>query len=291
MNQVNSAGVQRNKMVYLSLAIILASVAIVGGIIAWSVLGSSGRMPKEEVNKGKQIKDATPSEVNKEQEKSEPEDDAAIVKTKKYKDMTREEKLAYYRNKYGDNIPDNLKPIVYYLENEPKEHYRGRTDKTSIFKHHSENIIASYLAMEPGTWVMRPTEYDAKFDNDFAKAIKEDIKILSDDSEEVRNLKQAVIEAKAYMQEEAKKGKAPSEIMTETSKEMYILGQYKRDLAEEISALKRDPNKSDDDVLLAVEAANKMLEKKGLKPLRQPNMMIRRANLKRAKARSKGTTK
>ena len=41
-------------------------------------------------------------------------------KKKKYNEMSNEEKLKYYRDKYGENIPSNLKPIVYYLENPPK---------------------------------------------------------------------------------------------------------------------------------------------------------------------------
>lgn len=210
---------------------------------------------------------------------------------RKYKDLTNSEKLQYYRDKYGDDIPDNLKPIVYYLENEPKQHFRAKSDKTAIFRHHSEREIASFLMVEPGTRMVRPVVFNERFDKDLAIALSEPIEITAEDSEEQRRLKEAVVEVKNELYERAKAGENPSQIMTDAAKELYLLGQYRDDLDAEVRAIKNDPTKSDDDLTLAVEAANKMLKKKGLKPLRQPNMLIRRANLKKAQKKAKGTQK
>ena len=207
---------------------------------------------------------------------------------KAYKDLSNAEKLEYYRKKYGDNIPDNLKPVVYYLENPPARNFRAKPGKASIFKHRSEREIASFLMVEPGTRMVRPVEFGERFDRDLAMSLSDPIEIAADDTEEQRRLKEAVIDAKAELLERAKAGENPSKVMTEAAKELYLLGRYRDDLEAEIRAIKNDPSKSDDDLSLAVEAANKMLAKKGLKPLRQPNMLIRHANLNRARKTKEG---
>ena len=200
-----------------------------------------------------------------------------------YKELSSEEKLEYFQDKYGANLPDNLKPLVYYLKNPPQVSYKSKTDETAIFKFRSEREIAAFLLMEPGTWMIRRVAFNDKFDKDLALALSEKIEITKDDTAEQRRLKEAVIEAKNELLDLAKKGISPSKAMTEAADELYLLGQYRHDLESEIRAFKNDPTKSDDDVSLAVEAANKMPEKKGLKPLRQPNMLIRKVNLKKLK--------
>ena len=268
-------------------ALLAGSLIAAGGIGGWlyySSSGGRGSTTTAQTNKAL-IPSATPATSPSAATPPPPP-----PKRKKYKDMTREEKLQYYRDKYGNNLPDNLKPIVYYLENEPKVNYRGKSSITSIFKHRSEREIAAFLMVEPGTWVMRPVEFGDTFDKDLAIALEEKIEITDADTDEQKNLKQAVINAKAELLEQAKSGKSPSKIMSEASNELYLLGKYKRDLEEEVRAAKNDPSKSEDDVRLVVDAANKMLEKKGLKPLRQPNMLIRRASLKKAKAKAKANS-
>jgi len=214
-----------------------------------------------------------------------------VPERKAYKDLSNAEKLKYFRDKYGDDIPDNLKPIVYYLENPPTKNFKKKPDKASIFKYRSEREIASFLLVKPGTWMMRPTTFGAKFDVDLIQSMQDKIEIKAGDSEEQRQLKEAVIAAKEELMDLAKAGEDPSKVMTEFAKDLYQMGQYRRDLESEIRAIKNDPSKSDDELSLAVEAANKMLEKKGLKPLRQPNMLIRNANLRLAGERKKMSSK
>lgn len=263
---------------FSTLGVIAIGIVVFGTAgIVWWLNRSNENVDKVVVERQKVLlNEVTPSAATK----------AEQPKPKKYKDMTTNEKLQYYRDKYGDNLPDNLKPIVYYLENEPKVNYRRKSNITSIFKHRSEREIAAFLMVEPGTWMMRPVEFGDKFDKDLATALEDKIEITEDDTEEQRQLKQAVIDAKADLLAQAKDGKSPSKIMSEASNELYLLGKYKRDLEDEVRAVKNDPTKSEDDLRLTVEAANKMLEKKGLKPLRQPNMLIRRANLKKAKRKA-----
>ena len=200
---------------------------------------------------------------------------------KKYSEMTNDEKLKYWKDKYGDNPPPNIKPIVYFLENPPQRHFKAKESPYKIFRHSSERHIAALLSVKPGNWMMRPPHYDEKFDIDFAAALSEPIEITADDTEEQRALKKAVIDTKAEIAERAKKGENPSDIMNEAGKELFNLGQLKRDLEIEVGEVRRDPNASDDDYSTMVEAANKMLEAKGLPPMRQPSIFQRQCALQR----------
>ena len=139
----------------LNLRLAIAAIAILGvtGGVAWSMVarrtGNRTTAPNGEPSKRGLI--ATNAHVGASTENANPSPEK-----KKYSQLTREEKLAYFRDKYGDNLPDNLKPIVYYLENEPKTNYKPKPRLEAIFKYRSEREIASFLMVEPGTWMMRP---------------------------------------------------------------------------------------------------------------------------------------
>lgn len=208
-------------------------------------------------------------------------------KKKKYNEMSNEEKLKYYRDKYGENIPSNLKPIVYYLENPPKQNFKPNSRPESIFHNRSEREIAAFLLAEPGKTMVRPISFNDKFDENFKESLTKEIELLSEDSPDQRELKLAVIETKKELLLKLKEGKKPSEIMTEAANELYQLGQYRNQLEKEILAIKNDPSKSNQDLIETVMAANIMLKKKGLKPIRQPNLFIRNATLKKSKSSSK----
>lgn len=207
-------------------------------------------------------------------------------KPKTYGEMSREEKLQSIRAKYGDNIPDNLKPVVYYLENPPQKTFHPARTKFPYFNRRSEREIASVLNVEPGTWMMGRARFGDKFDKDLAAALNEKIEFLDDDADDVRAMKQAVVDTKKELAERIKNGERASDIMNDTIDELYALGQYRRELQEQVGAVRRNAEYSDQDVEDVVNAANKMLEAKGLPPLRMPNMLIRHASLQKAAARA-----
>lgn len=251
-------------------------VVAIGSVAAWWFVGRSDNSKsatKGTVQKAQRpISEAKPKMATKA---------VTATKTKAYGDMSREEKIKYWRDKYGDNLPDNIKPIVYYLENPPKEHYRGKSRPEAIFHRKSERQIAAFLSVTPGNWMMRPKVFDKRFDDDFAQSMAEKIEITPDDTEEQRKLKELVINAKKELAERLKAGETPSEIMTATAKELYDLGQYRQNLRKEVIAAQQDPNLSDQDVADLTEAANKMLEAKGLKGLRSIHPAIRQGYLAR----------
>lgn len=201
---------------------------------------------------------------------------------KQYQDMTNAEKLASIRAKYGDNIPENMRAIVYFLENPPKHTYHPAKSRESIFKHESERVIASFVTTEPGTWFMRQPSFDGRIDADFAKALSERIEVTDEDKAEEAELKRLVSETKAELAERVAAGEKVSDILNAVGKEYYELGQFKRSLQGELSKIKRNPQYTDQDVQDFVEAANKMLAQKGLPPMKMPKMVFRHISLRRA---------
>lgn len=212
-------------------------------------------------------------------------------KRKTYKEMTNEEKLASIRAKYGDNIPENLKPTVYYLENPPQQTFHPAKSKFGYFKRNSEREIASILSVEPGTWMMGKAKFGDKFDKDLAAALEETIEFEDGDDDEIRAMKQAVIDTKKELADRINNGETASDIMNSTIDELYALGQYRRDLQEQVGAIRRNPEYTNQDVEDVVNAANMMLKDKGLPPLRMPNMLIRSATLKVAADRAAAKAK
>lgn len=204
-----------------------------------------------------------------------------VEKKKEINEMTDEERLMYYKEKYGDNPPDNLKTIIHYLKHPPKTNFSMKPSKFAIFKHPSERAIAGFISVVPGSFVVRPQTFDASFDKDFAESMFDKIEILETDTEEQRILKEAVIATKKELADRAKNGENPSEILTEYAQQLYDLGQYRVNLQQEIIKTTQDINASDADVEDIVAAANKLLSDKGLQPIRMPNLAARQLNLER----------
>ena len=70
------------------------------------------------------------------------------------------------------------------------------------------------------------------------------------------------------------RGEDIAQIMTDTRREMRNLFEYKSLLEEEISAIRDSGEYTDENIYEFVEAANKMLEDKGIPPIKMPRMLI-----------------
>jgi hypothetical protein len=201
---------------------------------------------------------------------------------------TKEEKraaqLKAIRDKYGDNIPDNLKATVYFLENPPQRTFHPARTKAQIFKHQSERRIASLLAVEPGAFMLRKPTYDDRFDRDFAEALKDPIEMKDDDSQEDRDLKLAVADVKTELGERMAAGEKPSAILNGLTDSLYELGKYKRQLEQELTKIRLDPTYTDADIGDFVKAANTLLQEKGLAPVQMPNLVRRGLSIRMAAA-------
>ena len=192
----------------------------------------------------------------------------------------REQKLKEIRDKYGDNIPDNYKAIVYFLENPPKKKFKARGTH-SYLRHPSERQIAGVVLTEPGTYFVMKPEFDSAFDRDFVNALLDKNEPNDDDSEEVIMVKNEIREIKKEISEICRKeGRKPSEVLNEHAATMYELGRYQRDLEDELNKIYASPDLTDKDVEDFCLAANQMLEQKGLKPMTIPNLTRRSIRLR-----------
>ena len=255
---------------------VLLAVAVVAAlcaaVVVYFLLHDSGKpVPKApEKPSGGKIAEVAPAVTNRVESVKPPEEKPL---------STREKRLKYYRDKYGNNIPDNLKPVVYFLEHPPQKTFKVEGD-TPYLRHPSERHIAGLILVEPGTlFVMKP-EYGEAFDKDFLNALMDKIEIYDDDPEDVKRVKEEVELVKKEISAICRKeGKIPSEIMNEQAAAMFELGRYQRDLEAELDKIYDSANLSDDEVNDFFKAANKLLESKGLAPLALPDMSKRSMRL------------
>ena len=194
----------------------------------------------------------------------------------------RERDLKQIRDLYGDDIPENLKPVVYFLEHPPKQVFKVKSN-LSYFRHPSERKIAGVAFAEPGSYFVVKPEFDEAFNKDFINALVDKIEISEDDSDEVKAGKSAMTELKKEIADICRKeGKTPSEVMNEHASSMFELGRYQRDLEKEIERIQTNPDYTDADVEDFCKAANELLGSKGLPPMPFPDLTRRIIHIQRA---------
>ena len=139
-----------------------------------------------------------------------------------------------------------------------------------------EDEICALVDMEPGDIVVGDIEYGEKFIVDFNNSLTNRITVSHDDDEYTRRLKEGVIAAKQDLYEAMNKGEDIAKIMTDTRREMRKLFEYKNMLEEEISQIRSSGDHSEAEIRDFVNAANVMLERKGLPPIHMPRMILKK---------------
>lgn len=137
----------------------------------------------------------------------------------------------------------------------------------AIFEHSCENEIACLLSLRPGDFLLGTPRYGGRFKEDFLKSLEKPIAIAPDDSEKDRALKEAVIAAKRELADALARGEDVERIMADARAELQDLMLYKMKMRRQFNDLRRECG-SDEDVGLYFEACNKMLEERGIAPIR-----------------------
>lgn len=143
-----------------------------------------------------------------------------------------------------------------------------RRAKSSIFKHRSENIIAGLLALKPGDSLVGTPNYNGTFTKDFFDSLQDPIVVEPDDSDEHKELKRLVVDAKKSLKEAMDRGEDVEKIIMDARRECQELARYKQVLQKDVYEYAMKEEVTDDDVDLFVQAANKMLENKGIAPMK-----------------------
>lgn len=141
-------------------------------------------------------------------------------------------------------------------------------DKYAIFDHPSENVLAAILTIEPGQTLVGTPDYRGAFKEDFLKSLSEPIIVKEDDPADVKEVKRALVEAKADLKAAYDRGEDIEDIVIRSREEFQHLAQYKQDLRVEVLKYAEREDVTSEDLDDFVNAANKMLEKKGIAPLR-----------------------
>lgn len=253
---------------------IIALVAVLAiGAIAYLFVAKEEPKPVGEEKRPVKIKEVEPA-------KTQPA--AAPAVPEKPKRLTKK----------GTPIPDRVQPDAHgvlrwpgglrWVDTNDLDIVKHPAPKR-IFKHPSENQIATMLEMDPTKMapflVGHRPKFGDRFIADFNASLYDDIKINDDDSPEDVELKKAVIETKKELHEAMNRGENIAELMNNAQKELDALCLSYQDIKKEMQKTLKDDAVSDEDAEIFIEAANKILEQKGLTKFSLPNMARRQGIL------------
>lgn len=238
----------------------IALIAIVGTAALWlmphnkeipSSIGDDNK-PATIADVGATAANASPAPVE-EEAIAEPEIPYWQVDASQTNGFTREMQMKWehrHRPKYKFDNP----------KRKPRAKYR-------IFTHRSENEIAALLMATPGASMVGRPNYHG-LTEDFMKSCEEPIIVSPEDDEYTRNLKQEMIQTKIELRQRLADGETLEQIIEDTRAEYRKLSEYKRTLTKEVMDMIRKEDVNATDIDLFVDAANKMLESKGIAPIR-----------------------
>lgn len=137
-----------------------------------------------------------------------------------------------------------------------------------IFDSFTDNEFATLLTLKPGEMLIGggvfPKDYEARF----LKSLETPIIVSKDDPDDIKDVKRAVIQTRLEMKAALDRGEDIRQYVKAAYEEAQKLASYKDVIAEELRNLRSQPDLTDDDIDVFVEAANKMLESKGIAPIK-----------------------
>ena len=144
-----------------------------------------------------------------------------------------------------------------------------RSHPAAIFDHSTDNEFAVILTLQPGeSLIGGPIRHGKNYEEMFRKSLETPIIVSKDDPDDVQALKRAVIETRLAMKDALDRGEDIKKIVDEAYVEAQKLSLYKETLREQINEAVRNGDMTDDDLDDLVSAANKMLESKGIAPMK-----------------------
>lgn len=273
-----SEPVKKNDAKVSSLVKVLVAgvlVLVIGALCVYLFSGE-GETEKKTASKGLgRIKEVTPAKAPKAEEPAPP------PKKKPFWEVPASETNGFTR----------MMQHKWEHAHRPPPGYTNTSSRTepppayAIFPHNSENTIAAYLTMEPGETLVGTPHYGPKFTKDFLESLKVPIIPSKDDSPEVQELKRLMNETKIDLKARYDAGEDIGKILEATHEEYQQLAAYKASIRSELLEFKKNPDATMEDVEDFVKAANMMLEKKGIAPLKlspisKRMLMRRKGNLK-----------
>ena len=177
----------------------------------------------------------------------------------------------------------------------PPAKYTNDTSRTeappayAIFSHRSENSLAAIMTLKPGATLVGDPLYERWFTRDFLNSLKEPIIVTKDDTPEQAQLKRDMNAMKIDLKARYDAGEDIAKIVSDTHKELQMLSAYKQELERDMNEMIRKPDITENDINDFLEAANKMLDSKGIAPMKLGPVARRR--LMRLKKANEGTNR
>ena len=222
------------------------------------------------------------------------------IKTNSAEVVAKAEDLGFRTNRFGE-VVKRVKPETYVDARGVLRYKNGnarvpnpedfknpirieRSTGLPHFNHPVEDEIATLISVEPGETLVGEISYRG-FNGDFVNSLLEKIEISEDDSEYDREIKQGVIEIKKDLAERIKNGEDLVQILKDARSELMRGAEYKAQIGELVHEQLLDPNVSDDELKDTIAAANKILESKGIAPIKETKFLRARERVLLAQER------
>jgi len=155
----------------------------------------------------------------------------------------------------------------------------------AIFPTYAENEIACLMSLKPGATLVGTPLYTDAFKEEFLKSCETPIIVSEEDDEYQAQLKRDMIQVKINLRERMTNGEDLGDILMETRNEIRRLAEIQQTVESDMRALIEGTAQTEADLEDCINAANKLLEEKGISPVKM-NPIARRALI-----RSLGLTK
>ena len=261
-----------------ALLVLLAAVVllVLGGAAWWALRGGDAGPNAQDSRRDGLIAEATPAPAPK------AETPAPAARREKSVEVRRMEDGRYMK------YVDGKKAWMYPRKSvDPPARTNGQHRTLSveqrIFKYRSDMEIAGLLMAHPGDMAIGEPDYEKYFEKDFLKSLEDPAFPLQGDTEEERALKKAVTEAKAELKERYEAGEDLAKVMRAAREELRELGAYRKEIEDEVRRRASDGSLSAEDIEDLVAAANKMLESRGIAPMKNGGFFRHQLRLRESK--------
>ena len=155
---------------------------------------------------------------------------------------------------------------VYHSPHDPayaEKHkaFLERQKRERPFDFDCENDISVLTSSKPGGFIF-PMDFNEAFVEDFKRSLVQPIVISEDDSEELKEMKRAVREAKIYLKERMDAGEDICAILEASRKEINRISEIHDDFRKGMFDLYAK-NASEEDIDDYITAANRLLDERG----------------------------
>lgn len=261
----------------LTHGLIAGGAVVLIGIIALYFVGGENGEPQIEKKGSASIAEVDPEVVTNDVAESSADVNEA---EKREKIPTYRDERGILRYKGGQRAYDPERPKKVVKMNEDAD--GNKLYKTSVFtRNRAEHEIERLITAEPGATMIGMRRYDAQFEAQFKQSLEMPILVEKDDDERTVAIKKAMIEVKTEICDRMRAGEKLADILDDARSELQRLAQYKRYTEKLVRETTEDVTLTDQDVDDVVSAANKMLEEKGIAPIKgtavlRRNIMLRK---------------